>query len=57
MAVLLKFIGFPGVPKAEFDLPLFILHYTIVWLGIFILSQSLMRILFPKWRFKGGQWF
>lgn len=56
VAILLKLIGLPGISKVQFDLPLFILHYTLVWLGIFIASQSLMRILFPRWRFKGGQW-
>ena len=34
----------------------FIFHYSLVWLGIFAASQSLMRILFPRWRFRGGQW-
>ncbi|MCT7951315.1 hypothetical protein NG798_16055 [Ancylothrix sp. C2] len=46
----------PGVPRQEFSLGVFIGHYSCVWLGVFIVSQSLMRILFPRWRFKGGQW-
>lgn len=49
-----KLFGLPSVPK---ELPLlgFALHYTLVWLSIYIASQSIMRILFPRWRFKGGQ--
>ena len=56
VAILALVIGLPGVPKDQFELPLFIPHYTLVWLGIYIASQSLMRILFVRWRFKGGQW-
>lgn len=34
----------------------FVLHYLLVWIGVFIASQSVMRLLFPKWRFHGGEW-
>ncbi|GAA6624042.1 hypothetical protein [Scytonema sp. NUACC26] len=34
----------------------FLQHYSVVWLAIFIVSQSLMRIIFVRWRFRGGQW-
>ncbi len=33
----------------------FWLHYTAVWITTFIASQSIMRIIFPRWRFRGGQ--
>jgi hypothetical protein len=55
-AVVAKFIGLPGVPR-DFPLGWFALHYSLVWLGIFSASQTLMRILFPRWRFRGGQLF
>lgn len=42
---------------AGFPVGWFLLHYSLVWVGIFIASQSFMRILFPRWRFQGGQWF
>lgn len=50
-----KLLGLPNVAR---ELPLFwfVVHYSLVWLSVFIASQSLMRILFPRWRFKGGQW-
>jgi hypothetical protein len=35
---------------------LFLLHYWLVWTVTFILSQGPMRILYPRWRFRGGQW-
>lgn len=49
-----KLLGLPSIPK---DLPLvwFTIHYSVVWLGVYIASQSLMRILFPRWRFRGGR--
>ena len=31
-------------------------HYSLVWLSVFICSQSLMRLMFPRWRFRGGRW-
>ncbi|MBD2465102.1 hypothetical protein H6G89_29275 [Oscillatoria sp. FACHB-1407] len=51
---LFKTLGLPGMTR---DMPLntFILHYSLVWLGIFIISQTLMRVLLPRWRFRGGQ--
>lgn len=38
------------------DLGVFAVHYGLVWLGVFTSSQTLMRIIFPRWRFRGGQW-
>lgn len=35
---------------------LFLWHYSLVWLGVFTASQTVMRILFPRWRFRGGRW-
>lgn len=52
----IKIIGLPAVPK-QLGIFWFVAHYTTVWLAIFIVSQSLMRILFVRWRFRGGEWF
>ncbi|MBI3967114.1 MAG: hypothetical protein HY329_15875 [Chloroflexi bacterium] len=35
---------------------LFLIHYGLVWLATFVTSQGPMRILFPRWRYRGGQW-
>lgn len=35
---------------------IFWLHYSLVWVATFTASQSLLRLLFPCWRFRGGQW-
>ena len=44
----------PSVPR---ELPWFwfFLHYSVIWLSVYIASQTIMRILFPRWRFQGGQ--
>jgi hypothetical protein len=58
IACLVKFFGFLPIPLPKEELSLFwlVIHYSVVWLAVFIVSQSLMRILFPRWRFRGGQW-
>ena len=33
----------------------FLIHYTLVWTTVFLASQSLMRIVFVRWRYRGGQ--
>jgi hypothetical protein len=52
---LLGFLPIP-LPKEELPLAVFLLHYSVVWLAVFISSQSLMRIIFLRWRFRGGEW-
>ncbi|MCM0594002.1 MAG: hypothetical protein HEQ35_03965 [Gloeotrichia echinulata IR180] len=53
-----KLFGFLPIPVPKDLLPpqVFLLHYSLVWLAVFITSQSLMRIIFPRWRFRGGEW-
>lgn len=54
IGLLVKIFSLPGVGR---DLPLlwFVLHYSLVWLSVYLASQTIMRILFPRWRFHGGQ--
>lgn len=54
----IKLLGFLPIPlpKEELSPGVFFLHYSVVWLAVFIVSQSLMRIVFVRWRFRGGQW-
>jgi hypothetical protein len=53
--VLFKLVPLPGVFQGM-PIELYIAHYSLVWLTIFVVSQSLMRVFFPRWRFNGGQW-
>lgn len=48
--------GLPGIsPNLSFVR--FAVHYGIVWFVTFALSQGLLKVIFPHWRFRGGQWF
>ena len=55
-AALYKLVPLPGIDAENTPLWLFGLHYSAVWLAMFTVSQSLMRVFFPRWRFNGGQW-
>lgn len=48
--------GLPGV-AAEVALWQFAAHYGTVWLLTFVASLGLVQIFFPRWRFRGGQWW
>ncbi len=34
----------------------FAAHYSCVWLAVFLASHSVMRVVFPQWRYQGGRW-
>ncbi len=55
--IVAKTLNLPGVPRETFNLGLFILHYSTVWIAVYTLSQTGIRVLFPKARFRGGRWF
>lgn len=57
VACVVKSLGLPSVPKEDLSLFWFAIHYSLVWVGIYVASHTLMRILFPRWRFRGGQIF
>jgi hypothetical protein len=45
----------------DFRLPsnfsvVFLVQYGSIWLIIFVLTQGPLRLLWPKWRYQGGQW-
>lgn len=35
---------------------LFLFHYWSVWWTTFFMALGPMRVIFPRWRFRGGQW-
>ena len=51
-----KTIDLPLLEMSDFKIKNFALHYSLVWLGLYIVSQTVMRIYFPRWRFLGGRW-
>ncbi len=54
---LAKVIHLPGVTQENLNLSGLILHYALVWIAVYTVSQTVMRILFPYWRFEGGRWW
>lgn len=44
----------PGIGAVT--LSTFAAHYATIWLTTFLMSQGPLRIIFPDWRFDGGQW-
>lgn len=46
----------PHLSSDHFNLVSFIKHYSTVWTFSYLSSWTVMRILFPRWRFRGGEW-
>ena len=38
------------------NLGTYILHYSIIWVAVYCASWVVMRLLFPRARFRGGAW-
>jgi hypothetical protein len=53
--VLANFLKFLPLPQS-FNLSNFLWHYSTVWIAVFTTSQTLMRVIFLRWRFRGGEW-
>jgi hypothetical protein len=45
-----------GIQLEYFKIPTFIKHYSLVWVSVYLSSWVIMRLLFPRWRFRGGEW-
>lgn len=53
--LLTRFVDLPGV-TGDLTWGRYLVHYAAVWLITFLASQSLLRLVYPRWRFRGGQW-
>ncbi|MBE9214287.1 hypothetical protein IQ247_16700 [Plectonema cf. radiosum LEGE 06105] len=56
LALAINFVGLPYIPQDEFSLPTYIFHYSVVWVAVYCASWVVMRLLFPRARFRGGAW-
>ncbi|MCL1468085.1 hypothetical protein [Argonema galeatum] len=56
LILIVKVLSLPLPGVQNLDIGWFVRHYSLVWLSVYMVSQTLMRILFPRWRFRGGQW-
>ncbi len=55
LIVLTRWVELPGIP-VDYSILALILQYGTIGLLSFFLMFGPMRILFPRWRFRGGQW-
>ncbi|WP_416670314.1 hypothetical protein [Egbenema bharatensis] len=46
----------PHIDGDHFNVGTFILHYGSVWVATYLMAWVIMRLLFPRWRFRGGEW-
>jgi len=53
---LIKWVRLPGVPP-QFGVWKLIFYFGAVWICSMGVAFGPMRIIFPRWRFWGGQWF
>lgn len=45
----------PFLPAPDVAVGVFMVHYGLVWLAVFLWTQGPMRAIFPFWRFHGGR--
>lgn len=53
---MIHYVGLPGVDRS-FPFIKFLPHYGTIWLCVFTIGQGPIRILLPRWRYLGGEWF
>jgi hypothetical protein len=46
----------PNLSSQGFNLQWFAIHYSLVSVAAYLTAWVLMRLLFPRWRFRGGAW-
>lgn len=56
LVLLIKTDLLPFISSSEFHLEWFTLHYSLVSFAAYVSSWVVMRLLFPRWRFRGGVW-
>ena len=56
LALLLKINQLPGINTNSLPIQWLLLQYVIASLMMFFVAHSLLRVLFPHSRYRGGQW-
>jgi hypothetical protein len=54
LLALIRGVELPGIPR-DYGVVKFLLQYGTVWVGTMLMMFGPMRVLFPRWRFRGGQ--
>ncbi|MDJ0577585.1 MAG: hypothetical protein QNJ65_20800 [Xenococcaceae cyanobacterium MO_234.B1] len=55
LIMLINFFDLPHISPSDLNLSLFVLHYSVVWVAVYLSSWVIMRLFFPRWRFRGGR--
>ncbi|MCZ6544881.1 MAG: hypothetical protein O6913_04140 [Chloroflexi bacterium] len=52
---LIEAAGLPGIDQGSVGIGLFVAHYGLTWLSVFLFTQGPMRVVVPRWRYDGGR--
>ncbi|MGD1911570.1 MAG: hypothetical protein ACFB2X_12125 [Rivularia sp. (in: cyanobacteria)] len=55
LSLMINLVGLPNITQKP-DLLTYVIHYSIVWIAVYCASWIVMRLLFPRARFRGGAW-
>lgn len=56
LALMINYVALPNIPHANFNWVNYAMHYSVVWVFIYMASWVLMRLMFPRARYRGGAW-
>ncbi|NJR17507.1 MAG: hypothetical protein HC785_18530 [Calothrix sp. CSU_2_0] len=56
LSLLIQLNLLPNIPQPEFNLQWFVIHYSTVSIFAYLTAWVIMRLFFPRWRFRGGVW-
>ena len=55
LSLMINLVGLPNITQKP-DLLTYVIHYSVVWIAVYCASWVVMRLLFPRARFRGGAW-
>ena len=55
LGLMINLVGLPNIAQKP-DLLTYVIHYSVVWIAVYCASWVVMRLLFPRARFRGGAW-
>lgn len=56
LALMIHYVGLPHIPRNNFNWVNYAIHYSVVWIFVYAASWIVMRLLFPRARYRGGAW-
>jgi hypothetical protein len=55
LGLIINLVSLPFISEKP-DLLTYVTHYSVVWVAVYCASWVVMRLLFPRARFRGGAW-